>query len=362
MAPRPQTRRRGRSWRPPSPTSGRSVRRAPSSRRRTGSPRSSSSRRPTSWPDWRRADGPARSWSGFAAETHDARRARARRKLERKGVDLLVVNDVSAPGAGFDHDTNAVVILEADGRRTEIPLTSKDAVANGVLDRVIAHYKEKRSSHVRTTFTSESVTEGHPDKMADQISDAVLDAMLEGDPIEPRRLRDAPHHRTGRRRGRGDDLDLRRHSRARARHGVRHRVRQRRLRLQRQDLRRARVARRAVAGHRAGRRRRVRAPERQGGRGHAQRAGRGRPGDDVRLRLRRDAGPDAAADLAGPPPVRAAGPGAPGRRPCPTCGPTARPRCRSSTRTGGPVRIDTVLDLDAARERASTSRSSCGPT
>ncbi len=82
---------------------------------------------------------------GFAAETHDAL-ARGRRKLERKGVDLLVVNDVSAPGAGFDHDTNAVVILEADGRRTEIPLTSKDSVANGILDRVIAHYKEKRSA------------------------------------------------------------------------------------------------------------------------------------------------------------------------------------------------------------------------
>jgi phosphopantothenoylcysteine decarboxylase / phosphopantothenate---cysteine ligase len=82
---------------------------------------------------------------GFAAETHDAVE-RGRRKLERKGVDLLVVNDVSAPGAGFDHDTNAVVILGADGSTTEIPLTSKDAVANAVLDRVIAHPNEKRST------------------------------------------------------------------------------------------------------------------------------------------------------------------------------------------------------------------------
>ncbi len=81
---------------------------------------------------------------GFAAETHDAVE-RGRRKLERKGVDLLVVNDVSAPGAGFDHDTNAVVILGADGSTVEIPLTSKDAVANAVLDRVIAHHNEKRS-------------------------------------------------------------------------------------------------------------------------------------------------------------------------------------------------------------------------
>jgi phosphopantothenoylcysteine decarboxylase/phosphopantothenate--cysteine ligase len=81
---------------------------------------------------------------GFAAETHDVV-DRGRRKLARKGVDLLVVNDVSAPGVGFDHDTNAVVILDADGTATEIPLTSKDAVANAVLDRVIDHLDEKRS-------------------------------------------------------------------------------------------------------------------------------------------------------------------------------------------------------------------------
>jgi phosphopantothenoylcysteine decarboxylase/phosphopantothenate--cysteine ligase len=82
---------------------------------------------------------------GFAAETHDALE-RGRRKLERKGVDLLVVNDVSAPGAGFDHDTNAVVILDANGRITEIPLTSKDAVAEAVLDRVSAHLGERSST------------------------------------------------------------------------------------------------------------------------------------------------------------------------------------------------------------------------
>jgi phosphopantothenoylcysteine decarboxylase/phosphopantothenate--cysteine ligase len=82
---------------------------------------------------------------GFAAETHDALE-RGRRKLERKGVDLLVVNDVSAPGAGFDYDTNAVVILGAAGSTQEIALTSKDAVANAVLDSVIAHHNEKRST------------------------------------------------------------------------------------------------------------------------------------------------------------------------------------------------------------------------
>jgi phosphopantothenoylcysteine decarboxylase / phosphopantothenate---cysteine ligase len=82
---------------------------------------------------------------GFAAETNDVL-TRGRKKLQRKGVDLLVVNDVSAPGAGFDHDTNAVTILGADGSTTEISLTSKDAVANAVLDRVMAHQSENRSS------------------------------------------------------------------------------------------------------------------------------------------------------------------------------------------------------------------------
>ena len=82
---------------------------------------------------------------GFAAETHDALE-RGRRKLARKGVDVLVVNDVTAPGTGFDHDTNAVVILDCDGSTQEIPLTSKDAVAHAVLDSVLAHYNEKRST------------------------------------------------------------------------------------------------------------------------------------------------------------------------------------------------------------------------
>ncbi len=74
---------------------------------------------------------------GFAAETDDVE-ARARGKLAAKGVDLLVANDVSAPGVGFDHDTNAVSILGADGTRTDVPLTTKDAVADAVLDRVVA--------------------------------------------------------------------------------------------------------------------------------------------------------------------------------------------------------------------------------
>jgi phosphopantothenoylcysteine decarboxylase / phosphopantothenate---cysteine ligase len=88
---------------------------------------------------------PGQMLVGFAAETNDVL-ARGQRKLTRKGVDFLVVNDVSAPGAGFDHDTNAVTILGADGTVDEVALASKIAVANAVLDRVIAHTREKRSS------------------------------------------------------------------------------------------------------------------------------------------------------------------------------------------------------------------------
>ena len=54
-------------------------------------------------------------------------------------------------------------------------------------------------------FTSESVSMGHPDKLADQISDGVLDALLAQDPYEPRGLRDDGHHRPGRRRRRDHD-------------------------------------------------------------------------------------------------------------------------------------------------------------
>ncbi|HEY2564681.1 MAG TPA: phosphopantothenoylcysteine decarboxylase, partial [Acidimicrobiales bacterium] len=74
---------------------------------------------------------------GFAAET-DAVTERATGKLTAKGVDLIVANDVSAPGVGFDHDTNAVTILGADGTVTEVPLARKHAIADAVFDRVVA--------------------------------------------------------------------------------------------------------------------------------------------------------------------------------------------------------------------------------
>jgi phosphopantothenoylcysteine decarboxylase / phosphopantothenate---cysteine ligase len=74
---------------------------------------------------------------GFAAETKDVLE-HARAKLRRKGVDLLVVNDVSAPGVGFEHNTNAVVLLDRDERVTEVPLASKDAISQAILTRVVS--------------------------------------------------------------------------------------------------------------------------------------------------------------------------------------------------------------------------------
>ncbi len=74
---------------------------------------------------------------GFAAETTDVE-ANAARKLAAKGVDLLVVNDVTAPGAGFDHETNEVVILSLGAEPQRVPLRSKGAVAEAVLARVAA--------------------------------------------------------------------------------------------------------------------------------------------------------------------------------------------------------------------------------
>ena len=72
---------------------------------------------------------------GFAAEAGDLV-ANATDKLKRKSADLLVANDVSAPGVGFAHDTNAVTIFGSDGTAQDVPLTSKNAIARAVLAAV----------------------------------------------------------------------------------------------------------------------------------------------------------------------------------------------------------------------------------
>jgi phosphopantothenoylcysteine decarboxylase/phosphopantothenate--cysteine ligase len=72
---------------------------------------------------------------GFAAESHDVLAA-ARRKLARKGCDLLVANDISRADAGFETDENAVTLLTPDGDAEELPLLAKSEVAARILDRV----------------------------------------------------------------------------------------------------------------------------------------------------------------------------------------------------------------------------------
>ncbi len=72
---------------------------------------------------------------GFALETGDAV-ARGRAKLERKQLDLVVVNDALEPGAAFEVDTNRVTILDREGRQSEVPLAAKSVVAEAILDRV----------------------------------------------------------------------------------------------------------------------------------------------------------------------------------------------------------------------------------
>ncbi|MEX1246994.1 MAG: bifunctional phosphopantothenoylcysteine decarboxylase/phosphopantothenate--cysteine ligase CoaBC [Anaerolineales bacterium] len=74
---------------------------------------------------------------GFAAESGDLIR-NAKQKLEAKGLDLIVANDISAEDAGFEVDTNRVVLLDKSGHQEELPLMSKPEVARIVVDRASA--------------------------------------------------------------------------------------------------------------------------------------------------------------------------------------------------------------------------------
>jgi phosphopantothenoylcysteine decarboxylase/phosphopantothenate--cysteine ligase len=73
---------------------------------------------------------------GFAAETGGLERAVE--KARKKGVDLMVYNDVTEPGSGFGTDTNRVVLIDRDGDTEELPLLAKSEVAGRIMDRVAA--------------------------------------------------------------------------------------------------------------------------------------------------------------------------------------------------------------------------------
>jgi phosphopantothenoylcysteine decarboxylase/phosphopantothenate--cysteine ligase len=73
---------------------------------------------------------------GFAAEHGDGAVAYGRDKLERKGLDAIVINDISRTDIGFDSENNEVLIMTRDGQQQHIPRTAKGAVAAAVLDQV----------------------------------------------------------------------------------------------------------------------------------------------------------------------------------------------------------------------------------
>ena len=204
----------------------------------------------------------------------------------------------------------------------------------------------------RYIFSSESVGEGHPDKVADTISDAVLDACLDAGQAQPRRLRDLRQVQH-------------RHRRRRDHHQGQARLRQDRPRCIREigyvndddvfhadrvfvnilitqqspDIAQGVDARKAAGQE-----------DRE--------AGRRRPGLDVRLRLRRDAGADAGADHVRAPPRPAAhqdpqaGQGRAG------CVPTPSPRSRSTTRTASPSPSPTSSSPPSTPPTRRTPRSS----
>jgi phosphopantothenoylcysteine decarboxylase/phosphopantothenate--cysteine ligase len=80
---------------------------------------------------------------GFAAET-DHVAEQAREKLAAKNADLIVANDVTAPGAGFDQDTNVVTLYARDGREQALERMSKRDVAQRVLDDVLRLREARR--------------------------------------------------------------------------------------------------------------------------------------------------------------------------------------------------------------------------
>lgn len=74
--------------------------------------------------------------AGFAAESENLL-AYAESKLRAKGLDLIIANDVTLPGAGFDGETNVATLLRRDGRRRDLPLQTKRAMADRVLDEIV---------------------------------------------------------------------------------------------------------------------------------------------------------------------------------------------------------------------------------
>ncbi len=85
--------------------------------------------------------------AGFAAETEDLA-GNALKKLGEKNLDMIVANDVTREGAGFAVDTNIVKLISSDGRIEDLPLMSKESLADIILDRVVER-KNQRSDRAK---------------------------------------------------------------------------------------------------------------------------------------------------------------------------------------------------------------------
>ncbi|HSH60614.1 MAG TPA: bifunctional phosphopantothenoylcysteine decarboxylase/phosphopantothenate--cysteine ligase CoaBC [Acidimicrobiales bacterium] len=98
---------------------------------------------------------------GFAAETPATSaemRHEALAKLRRKRLDLVVANDVLAPGTGFGHDTNVVLLLDANGGERAVPLSDKREVARVVIDAVV-EMRSRRSRHADAASGSDTAAD-----------------------------------------------------------------------------------------------------------------------------------------------------------------------------------------------------------
>jgi phosphopantothenoylcysteine decarboxylase/phosphopantothenate--cysteine ligase len=73
---------------------------------------------------------------GFALETHDEM-LNAQRKLQSKNLDMIVLNSLQDAGAGFGTETNKVTLIYANGTKKDLPLLSKQEVADYIIDQII---------------------------------------------------------------------------------------------------------------------------------------------------------------------------------------------------------------------------------
>ena len=89
---------------------------------------------------------------GFAAESSNLVE-NAREKLQQKGIDFIVANDITASDSGFSVDTNRVTIIDREGRVDSLPLLSKQEVADKILDKVVELLGTKPIIHIRLKRT-----------------------------------------------------------------------------------------------------------------------------------------------------------------------------------------------------------------